>query len=115
VLILLPEPTKRKHLFWGKVVTNFNTHAPKGAMWRMGKTCNACWNRGYPLVNKWVGIMDEMERNNVSRSSIEDIVNFTHDTFLKRVGMKFNFQHWYYLLKDQPKWRTFRDTLDGGL
>lgn len=105
---------QKKTSFWGKVATNFNTHAPKGAMRRTGKTCNARWNRGYPLVNKWVGIMDEMERNNVSESSMEDIVNRAHEMFLKRVGRKFDLEHWYYLLKNQPKWRTFRDTLDGG-
>jgi len=80
----------------------------------MRKTCNARWNRGYPLVNKWVGIMDEMEHNNVSRSSMEDIMNSTHETFLKRMARKFDLEHWYYLLKNQPKWRRFRDTLDGG-
>ena len=105
---------QKKTSFWDKVATNFNTHAPKGAMQRTGKTCNARWNRGYPLVNKWVGIMDEMEHNNVSRSSMEDIMNSTHETFLKRMARKFDLEQWYYLLKNQPKWRRFRDTLDGG-
>ena len=96
------------------MATKFNTHAPKGGMQRTGKTFTTYWNRCYPLVNKWVRIMDEMERNNVSGSSMEDIVNRAHEMFLKRVGRKFDLEHWYYLLKDQPKWRTFRDTLDGG-
>ena len=104
-----------KTSFWGKVATNFNIHAPKGAMWRTEKTCNARWNRGYPLVNKWVEIMDEMEHNNMSGSIMENIVNCAHEMFLKSMGKKFELEHWYYLLKDQPKWRTFHDTLDGGL
>lgn len=105
---------QKRTSFWGKVAANFNTHAPKGAMQRSGKTCNARWNRTYPLVNKWVGIMDQMERNNVSGSNIEDIMNRAHETFLKRVGRKFDLEHWYYMLKDQPKWRIFCDTLDEG-
>ena len=74
---------QKKTSFWGKVATDFKTHPPKGDIQRRGKTCNARWNRGYSLMNRWVGIMDKMKCNNVNGLSMEDIVNRAHETLLK--------------------------------
>ena len=39
----------------------------------------------------------------------DDILQNVHDSYEIKVGEKFNLMHWWYLLKDQPKWETTCD------
>jgi len=55
---------QKKISFWKRVASNFNEHSPRGASIRSSKTLNGRWNLCSPLVNKWVGILLELEHTN---------------------------------------------------
>jgi len=57
---------QKKYSFWARVASNFNEHHPQGALAHTVKTCNSRWFWCSPIVNKWRGIMLEMEHNNHS-------------------------------------------------
>ena len=48
----------------------------------------------------------ELERSNQSRWNDSMIIEHAKKLFTKRIGKKFDLDHWYDMLKDQPKWKT---------
>ena len=87
----------------------FNEHRPQGSSKRSAKTCNGRWLRCCSLVNKWTGILLEIERLNESGSNEVIILEKAHELYKKRMGKKFELEHWYAMLKDQPKWKKVCD------
>ena len=50
--------------------------------------------------------MAEVERCNHSGWNDAKIAEEAHRLYTERTGKKFELDHWYELLKDQPKWRA---------
>ena len=67
-----------------------------------------------PLVNKWTGILLEIERLNESGSNEVRILEKAHELYKKRMGKKFELEHWYAMLKYQPKWKKICDPTETG-
>ena len=96
---------QKKSSFWKRVAETFNEHRPRGASIRSWKTLNGRWSRCSPLVSKWAGILLEVERSNHSGWNDSMIVEHAQKLFIERDGKRFELEHWYDMLKDQPKWR----------
>jgi len=56
-----------------------------------------------------MSILLEIERLNESGSNKVRILEKIHELYEKRMGKKFEFGHWYTMLKDQPKWKQICD------
>jgi len=89
--------------FWNRVVSTFNEYRPQGVLARTSKTCNSRWLRCVPIVNKWIGIMLEVECSNLSGWNDAKILQEAHRLYIERTMKKFELEHWYEMLKDQPK------------
>ena len=42
----------------------------------------------------------------LSGASMEDVLSYAHELHVKQPGKKFELDHWWRLLRDQPKWRS---------
>ena len=73
------------------------------------KTCNGRWLRCSALLNKWTGILWEVERQNENGSNEARILEKAHQLFKDRMKKKFALDHWYAMLKDQPKCKKIMD------
>ena len=62
-----------------------------------------------PLVSKWAGIILEVTRTNQSGSNESMSLEKAQNLFTERVGKRFDLDHWYEMLKGQPKWKTFHN------
>ena len=69
--VAITKADQKKTSFWGKVARNFSKHALKGVLTRMGKTSNACWNKGHSLLSEWTRTKKDMSHLNPSGSSME--------------------------------------------
>jgi len=58
--------------------------------------------------------MSEVERTNQSGWNEVMILEAAHKLFKERTGKKFDLEHWYEMLKDQPKWRAICDPPKSG-
>ena len=58
--------------------------------------------------------MSEVERTNQSDWNEVMILEAAHKLFKERTGKKFDLEHWYEMLKDQPKWRAICDPPKSG-
>ena len=105
---------QKKSGFWARVASNFNEHRPSGASPRSWKTLNGRWGRCSPLISKWAGVMLEVERINQSGWNEVMILEAAHKLYKERTRKKSNLEHWYELLKDQPKWRAICDSPKSG-
>ena len=89
-------------------------HGPRGASERTWKTLNGRWSRCAPLVSKWAGIISEVERINQSGWNEVMILEAAHKLYTECTRKKFDLEHWYEMLKDQPKWRAICDPPKSG-
>ena len=105
---------KKRSSFWDKVAVYFNEHRPPGFSRCSARTCNGRWLRYCPLVNKWKGILLEIERLNESGSNVVRIIEKAHELYKMRMGKKFELEHWYTMLKDEPKWKKVCDPTETG-
>ena len=53
--------------------------------------------------------MFEVERSNRSGWNDSKIMQEDHRLYAECIGKKFELDHWYEMLKDQPKWRAIYD------
>jgi len=51
----------------------------------------------------------EVYREKPSGANEDDIIQNAHDLYEIKMGKKFNLMHWWYLLRDQPKWESACD------
>ena len=58
--------------------------------------------------------MLEVERINQSGWNEVMILEAAHKLYKERTGKKFDLEHWYELLRDQPKWRPICDPPKSG-
>jgi len=56
----------------------------------------------------------EIERLNENESNEVRILEKTHELYKKHIGKKFEFEHWYAMLKDQPNWKKICDPTETG-
>ena len=59
--------------------------------------------------------MLEMKRSSHSGWNDAKILEETHRLYTQRTEKKFELEHWYEMLKDQPKWRAICDLRKSGL
>ena len=54
-----------------------------------------------------------MEAEHTNETGSNDATNpdAAHKLYKKHIGKKFDLEHWYEMLKDQPKWRAICDPL----
>ena len=69
---------QKRASFWGKVAAYFNEHRPRGSLMRTAKTCNGRWLRYSTLLNKWTGILCEIESQNESGSNEAKVLEKGH-------------------------------------
>ena len=50
----------------------------------------------------------KLERSNHSGWNDSMIMEHAQKLFIERIGKRFDLEHWYEMLKDQPKWKTPR-------
>jgi len=105
---------QKRSSFWSKIAVYFNEHRPPGSSRCSARTCNGRWLRCCPLVNKWKGILLEIERLNESGSNVVRIIEKAHELYKMRMSKKFELVHWYAMLKDQPKWKKVCDPTETG-
>jgi len=105
---------KKRSSFWSKIAMYFNEHRPQGSARHFAKTCNGRWLRCCPLVNKWIGILLEIEHLNESGSNEVRILEKAHELYKMHMGKKFELEHWYAMLKDKPKWKKVCDPTEIG-
>ena len=53
--------------------------------------------------------MPEAYREKPSGANEDDIIQNAHDLYELKIGKKFNLMHLWYLLRDQPKWKSACD------
>jgi len=94
---------QKKSSFWKRVASNFNEHRPRGMLIRSWKTLNGRWSRCSPLVSKREGILLELEHSNQSGWNDNMIIEYAQKLFTERIRKRFDLDHWYDMLKDQPK------------
>ena len=58
--------------------------------------------------------MLEVEHINQSGWNEVMILEAAHKLYKERTGKKFDLEHWYELLRDQPKWRAICDPPKSG-
>jgi len=51
----------------------------------------------------------EAYREKPSGVNEDNIIQNAHDLYEIKMGKKFNRMHWWYLLRDQPKWKSACD------
>ena len=106
---LLTGVDQKKYGFWNKVAYVFNQAAPNGAAKKPPRTLNSCWNRAASLVSKWCGCVAEAYQKKPGGANKDDILQNAHDSCEIKMEKKFNLMHWWYLLRDQPKWESACD------
>ena len=60
-------------------------------------------------MTKWSACVSEAYREKPSGANEDDIIQNAHDLYEIKTGKKFNLMHWWYLLRDQPKWESVCD------
>ena len=60
------------------------------------------------------GILLEVEHTNQSGLNESMIMEKTQKLYIECVVKRFDLEHWYEMLQDQPKWKTTRDPLSVG-
>jgi len=50
----------------------------------------------------------------LSGTSMEDVLSYAHELRVKQPGKKFELEHWWRLLHDHPKWRSYCNPSQGG-
>jgi len=58
--------------------------------------------------------MLEVERSNHSGWNDVKIVQEAHRLYIERTSKKFELEHWYEMLNDQPKWQAICDPPKSG-
>jgi len=87
----------------------FNQAAPSGAAKKPPNTLNSRWNRAASLMLKWCACVAEAYWEKPSGANEDDIFQNVHELYKNKLRKKFNLMHWWYLLKDQPKWESACD------
>jgi len=72
------------------------------------------WLRCSALLNKWTGILCEIEHQNESGSNEARVLEKAHQLFKDRMKKRFDLEHWYAMLKDQPKWKKIANPTQTG-
>ena len=59
--------------------------------------------------------MEELLLHNQGGTSMEEVVYRAHDLYIQQTAKRFELEHWWRLLRDQPKWKSFCGLSEGGL
>ncbi|KAG4914635.1 Glutathione S-transferase T2 [Glycine max] len=95
--------------YWARIKNAYNNDD----MRQSGQFCERSWtqlkprwNRIHPLVKKFNGCYKQADKHKRNGSSKKDVLAYAHMIYSQDTSKKFEVEHAWLLLKDQPKFDT---------
>ncbi|XP_020219706.1 glutathione S-transferase T3 [Cajanus cajan] len=93
--------------YWSRITEAYNNDEDRGEFPERESTqLKARWNRIHPAVQKFIGCYKQAISQKKSGSSEKDVMAFAHKIYTQDTGKKFDMEHAWVILRDEPKWQS---------
>jgi hypothetical protein len=96
---------KKSDSFWGQITEKFNKDTPPDRI-RDSNQLKCHWKRLSTIINEFNGYWASICKMNKSGYSDDQLVDEAQKMFTKKHGKPFAHEHWWRILKNEPKWCT---------